>query len=588
MKWFKYIILFTIVILSSIIFLFFVLIEKEDISKYIHNETGTKIFFDTYGISFYPAISLKLSNVKYEDGKNTKIYSQKLLINFSFDSIDSIINPRVKALYLVQPDITIYKSKNKNASQDNKIIDIKNLYIKDAKISYESYKINNINLSASLEKSILNIKNLTIKKWKGINNIDISGSIDLNKVNPYFDLSLFFKKSELQTIAKKFDIKFPDIKDKKSLKDISLSTKIKGDISKLYINETRIDFDNTSILASAIIKDLNLESMVSVLDITQFDLNKYVDLSEDNNNPESKKSTDINSYIKLLGSIKHLSSIKIKKLHAKDFIIEDIFLKVKIKDGFIDINPMTFKLYEGELKGIYQIDTREEQPKFRVKQQIKGLELSKLFDKKDKTVEGVANLLANVTFEGTNQEDITKSISGLKMLSGKDITFHKYDIDKILSQYEKTQKIDLIDIGAMLVAGPFAGLLTQSVKFAVLKNKVDKTGSTKIKEFSSIWKIKNSKAIAKDVAIKTQNHIIALKGEINLSTQEFIDIKIAVLDKKGCAKYMQTLSGNLMTNEIKNKENVIETFLSPITTIVNSANKLFGGCQKFYKGKIKW
>ena len=69
--------------------------------------------------------------------------------------------------------------------------------------------------------------------------------------------------------------------------------------------------------------------------------------------------------------------------------------------------------------------------------------------------------------------------------------------------------------------------------------------------------------------------------------KKFDDIKIAVLDKKRCAKFSQILEGDLSKNKIAIKENIAATFLSPISGIFESAGKLLGGCEQFYFGKLK-
>ena len=51
---------------------------------------------------------------------------------------------------------------------------------------------------------------------------------------------------------------------------------------------------------------------------------------------------------------------------------------------------------------------------------------------------------------------------------------------------------------------------------------------------------------------------------------------------------MQTLSGNLNTNDISTQEHAVETFLSPISTFFKDANELVDGCKIFYNGRVKW
>jgi len=585
LKVFKYLISLIIVVLFIITSGVFLILDKDDVSKYLYNITKKEIHFDNYQISFYPKLTLKLSNIKYDDVVTAKIHAKKLLAHLFFDGEYSFENLKIKSLYLVEPEIVIYENKQNNHDiRINEIIDIEDIYFKNAKVSYYKYSIQNITFNASLKKSILNIKYLNIKQFKGIKNIDITGKADLNKIHTYLDMNLIINNINIQTLSRGFGLKLPRLKDDKLLKDISLSLKVKGDKSKLYIKESQLNFDDTVIDFKAIIKDLNPETMVSVLDINHLDLNKYINFTD----TEDLHSNTIHEYFKFIHNIKHISSVKIQELKIKNYILSDVFFKIKIKDNLIDINPITLDLFGGKLNGKYMINIKGKKPKFKIKQQINNLELSKLFDKKEIMIKGTVNLLTNISFMGLKKEDVIKSIKGSKMLYGQNLIYNQYDIDDILSQYEKTQQIDLLDIGAVLLAGPFAGLLTQSVKMGMLKHAVEKKGSTKIKDFSSLWKINNSKAIAKDVAVKTEKNIIALKGEIDLLTKEFKDIQIAALDKQGCARYMQILSGSFSTNDINTKENTVEMFLSPLTSIVKGTSKLFEGCKKFYKGRIKW
>jgi hypothetical protein len=89
-------------------------------------------------------------------------------------------------------------------------------------------------------------------------------------------------------------------------------------------------------------------------------------------------------------------------------------------------------------------------------------------------------LATDVTFSGTTKKDILRSLRGKVKISGENLILAKYDIDEIISQYENTQNIGLLDITAVYLLGPFAGLVTHSAKFAVLKIEVDNNSKSKI------------------------------------------------------------------------------------------------------------
>ncbi len=509
MKLLKYIIILSIICFLILFLSFSLFVKKEDISKYIYNQTGKEIHFDKYGITFYPTLALSLSNVKFVDRINSKINAKKLLISFSYDKIDSINKLKIKNLYLIKPNIIL--SKNKEPSNNSKNIDIENIYLKDAKITYDSEIIENVNVNASLEKSILNIDKLTIKEWSSIKDIEISGKINL--VN-----------------------------------------------EKYYDMKTTVDY---------------------------LDIDNYIDFDD----KKSKKSTDnssLTNFLDFLNEFNHYGNVEIKNLKVKEYLIKGVNFELKAKNGLINIDPIEFNIYGGKLKGEYSIDVKNNKPKYIVKQQIVNLSLSKLLDMDEKVINGTANMYLDIKFSGTNKKQIIKSMKGIKKIYGKNTILNKYDIDEIVSLYENANQVSLLDIGAMLTIGPFAGILTQGAKIVALNSQINTKGSTKIEEFTSFWKIKNSKATTNDVAFKTKNNIIVLNGSVDLGTKKYKDMKVAILNKKMCAKYIETIFGNLDTNDVNMKKEGAEIFISPITSLVESANELLEGCNVYYNGRIKW
>lgn len=585
-KWFKYAVIIIVVGLTLIFTLFTSFVDKKDISSYISKQTNSKITFETYGLSFYPELSLKLANVGYDDNKTAKASIKELSFSFSIKDLIFDFNPTIKSIYLTQPNITIYPTNKSNekveVNKSSNIIDIKSLYVQNAKLSYDKYVISNLDLHLGIKDSILDVKSLHLKSWKAIKDIKMKGKIDLNKQNTFYDIDVSFEKSSLLKIAQKLNIDLPKLKDKHALQELSFFTKIQGNSKKLYFKDSKIHLDESLINFESEINNLNPYLMNNKISIDKINLSRYMDEIK-----QTKSTVNYEPIITVLRKMEHSSNLSIKELKIKNLHLSNVSLEAKVSKGKVDINPLTFELNKGNFKGEYQIDVRKNKPNVILKQRARDVGISQFIDKNTNILKGVMNADLNLKFSGYKQKDITRTLKGTKKMWDKNIILEEYDVDKILAKFEETKKVNLLDVGAIFIAGPFAGLLTQGSKFALLKNEVDKKGKTEIKAFSSVWTFKNNKAVAKDVAVKTSKNIIVLKGAINLSNKKFDDIQIAVLDKNRCAKFMQSFEGDLNKNDIKLKENVASTFLSPLTGIFESAGKLFNDCKPFYSGNIK-
>lgn len=596
LKFIKYLILTLLLVVIGSFSAVYFLIDKNDISSFIKKETNKEVMFEEFKINIFPSPSIYLKNVVFNEKDIIELSIKKAAVNLDFTNRFDLKSYKIKSILLDQPNVKIFEQnekqkETKNNDQELSLIDIDNFIIKNGTIIYKNETINNFTCNLSMTKEgLIDIKTFLIKQIKGLNDLSLKGNIDISKKDPYIDLNIKNTSSNIPAIAKSLDLDLPSVPNKEYLKNLSFEFNAKGDISKLYFTNSQIIIDDTTISFETVLKDLNPNNIATVLEMDKLDLNNYIDFSVKKESPKevSDNSSNIDPYlnykkiVNILKNIKNLSSVKIGQLKVKDRTIKNIFLKSVIKDKTIDLNPVNLDVYGGSLSGIYKISLKGDKPKFRIKQVIKNLEISKLMAQKEKPLQGKVNLSTNLYFEGLTQDHITSSLKGLKLLKGHDLTFNMYNVDDILDSYEQTQQISLLDIGAMAIAGPFAGLFTQSIKFGILYDKATTKGKTKIKDFISFWSIKDKKATIKDVAIKTQRHLLALKGELDLQENKAA-IKLASIDQNnGCPIFSQEINGDYMTQDIDVPVNPVETFLGPIGTLFKSLEK----CEPFYSGSL--
>jgi AsmA protein len=101
-------------------------------------------------------------------------------------------------------------------------------------------------------------------------------------------------------------------------------------------------------------------------------------------------------------------------------------------------------------------------------------------------------------------------------------------------------------------------------------------------------------AEAKDVAFATRKNRIAMKGKLDIVNERFVDITVALLDAKGCAKVRQKISGPFRNPKV-DKVSTLETAIEPILGLFQQTKQLVqqtkqlvgrGECRPFYAGSV--
>ncbi len=155
------------------------------------------------------------------------------------------------------------------------------------------------------------------------------------------------------------------------------------------------------------------------------------------------------------------------------------------------------------------------------------------------------------------------------------------ELDKLIHNFERSQNFNLVDLGAVMFAGPAGLALTKGGAYAgILAANYGETSF--ITEMVSDWKIINGKINLRDLAFSTRENRVAAKGWVNI-TSDSLDITIALVDKKGCSIIEQSLYGSFDEPE-RSQIKFLATILAPVTNLVETI--LGADCKMFYEGRI--
>jgi AsmA protein len=275
-----------------------------------------------------------------------------------------------------------------------------------------------------------------------------------------------------------------------------------------------------------------------------------------------------------------------KEFRKGSLAVSNLKLRIEGKDGVLDLNPVTMRLFGGQGSGSLRADLSGSVPHYNVRYSLSKFRIEEFLKplSPKKAAEGSMDFTSSLSTRGKTANEMKRTANGEVSLRGENLTLDGVDLDLKVSRFEASQSFNLVDVGAFFIAGPFAPLITKGYDFAGLFK--GSGGSSRIRALVSDWKVERGIARAKDVAMATNENRIALTGSLDFVNERFDDVTVAVVDEKGCAKVYQKIRGPFRKPEVE-KVRFLQTVAGPVLKLFKQAKKLFGGqCEVFYAGSV--
>ncbi|MBF0559408.1 MAG: AsmA family protein [Nitrospirae bacterium] len=290
--------------------------------------------------------------------------------------------------------------------------------------------------------------------------------------------------------------------------------------------------------------------------------------------------------------IKNLSftgNLDCKEVRAKDLRIDNIKSPIKAEKGIIYLSPLSMDLFGTKVDGDVTADESEADAAYKINLNASKLDFEKLEESfgTKKVIGGKGNLAASLTIKEKGSRNLMSSMDGTFSIRGDNLIINTMDLDKVLSSFEASQKFNLVDVGAFLIGGPLGSVALKGYRYGDLYNQT-RGGRGIITKFSSHWKIKAGVADAADCALATHHNRVALKGKLDLVSERYDNVIVALLDDKGCAKFKQVISGPFDSPKVSGVS-VVETIARPIVSLFSTAKRFLQGgkCEVFYNGAVQ-
>ena len=210
-------------------------------------------------------------------------------------------------------------------------------------------------------------------------------------------------------------------------------------------------------------------------------------------------------------------------------------------------------------------------------------EIDTINDNRTIALLGQGHFKTDLQWKSDSDQPFFEALKAGFVLEGRDLEIYGMDLDDVIDKFQRSQKFNLADVGAVMFAGPAGLAVTKGTDFARLAF-IKAGDSTHVKHFLAEWKMEKGVLVTEDVAMSTNSNLISTDGWYNIQNDS-LDFKISVLDKRGCDLVGQRIYGKVMNPEY-GKIKFLKTVLGPVTDFFRNIG--VAKCDTIYSGKVAY
>jgi hypothetical protein len=256
--------------------------------------------------------------------------------------------------------------------------------------------------------------------------------------------------------------------------------------------------------------------------------------------------------------------------------------------GVIDLRSITLQAFGSQASGEFHARLSGDDESYTAALHMQGVEVARVLHDTGfrPLADGRLDLSGDMAYQGRSHQDLLKSVTGDVSLHGSGITLQGYDLDKELTRFERTQRFDFADVLGLFVLDGAGLLATKGYDYASLLKRGG--GPSHIHVLVADFKAEQGVVRTQDVAMSTDTHRVAAQGGLDLTTEGFDQVLLALVDAKGCVIAETQLTGSIRKPKLQ-KPGVLHTLAGPVRRLVDKGKDMFSkdGCTVFYDGSVK-
>jgi len=274
-------------------------------------------------------------------------------------------------------------------------------------------------VGSGFEKGVIPL-DLSLKALKQLA-VHLKGNLENPVTTPGVDLDISVDKFSPRELVAALGQTFPvDTTDPKALSSVDLKAHIKADANRVVVSGGVMNLDQSRLNFSAAAAQFSRPNLKFDLNLDQINLDRYMPPKSDQPSAEKapapapakgqKKKTDYTPLRRLIAD----GLIRIGQLTISKASIQDVYLKIKAKNGLFNLDPMKLNMYRGNANGKALLNVAQDIPRSSLNLKINNVQVEPLLkDVLEKDIlQGTTKADINLSMRGDEPEQIKKTLNG--------------------------------------------------------------------------------------------------------------------------------------------------------------------------------
>ncbi len=247
---------------------------------------------------------------------------------------------------------------------------------------------------------------------------------DVSSANPAITGNIDIAPFNLRQLAKQLAVELPVMSDDSSLEFIQLSSQIAGSSDRIAANDLVVKLDQSTLTGDVSVNNFADPAIKFALKLDEIDADRYLpppatEKGKTKTNAPAGPATasgaaaaqlPLDTLRKLnINGVADIGKLKISGTHS-----EQIHLEINAKDGVVQLQPMSAKLYQGQYDGNVQLDASGKRLKVAIDEKLADVQIGPLL--KDMTgddkISGKLTTSVKLSGQGNTTEQIKQTLSG--------------------------------------------------------------------------------------------------------------------------------------------------------------------------------
>jgi AsmA protein len=291
----------------------------------------------------------------------------------------------------------------------------------------------------NLKENSLDIQNMEVKSGE----LSLTGNMEAVDIQtrPSYKGNLHLAEFNPRDWMQQFGIAVPETADEGVLQSLHVSASFTGNDAQVKLDDLLVKFDQSTLKGGLEVIDFASPSYLFNLDLDQIDLDRYLPPPQEGTAAVPRKPArggaakeapllPVETLRKLRfdGTVR-VGSLTINRLHAKA-----ILLKLRGRDGKLNLDHEIGRFYDGLLKGDVQVDVKGKEPKLKINETasriLSGPLLMDLTGKD--TLLGSGNLDMNLTTVGNTVTQFKRHLNGNVKFDFRDGAVKGFNLAKMI------------------------------------------------------------------------------------------------------------------------------------------------------------